>query len=278
MTDSSESEPVLRTAFKVGAESDQAIALMVALLDQQDAALPIRRLRGWGLDRALVGSGQIVLDVGSGTGAMVRAFAALVGPDGRAVGVEPNSRLRAIAVERADGLAGADFVDGLADRLPFDDDSVDLIWCERVLQHLADPQAALAEFHRALRPGGRAIVLDSDHGTRVTSDLEPDVERRVMQGFLATSPNPHAARNLPRQAIAAGFAVDPDIGSAALTLPGTPPGGQSVLVVALRHATQSGLISAAEESAALVDHARAVAGGWWMSAVTLFGFVLVKPV
>ena len=40
-----------------------------------------------------------------------------------------------------------------------------MIWCERVLQHLHDPQAAIDDFARVLRPGGRAVLLDSDHAT-----------------------------------------------------------------------------------------------------------------
>ena len=117
---------------------------MVTLLDRQDAALPIRRLRDWGLGLAKVQFGETVVDVGSGTGTMLREFGTLVGPGGRAVGVEPNPRLRAVATERAAASANISVIDGLAGTLPFDDESVDLVWCERVLQHLTDPQGGSA--------------------------------------------------------------------------------------------------------------------------------------
>jgi ubiquinone/menaquinone biosynthesis C-methylase UbiE len=67
------------------------------------------------------------------------------------------------------------FIDGLAGALPLEDSSVDLVWCERVLQHLNDPQAAIDDIARVPRTGGRAVLLDADQGTRIVSDLNPDV-------------------------------------------------------------------------------------------------------
>ena len=57
--------------------------------------------------------------------------------------MEPNPKLRELAANRVASVPGAGFVDGLAADLPVADGSVDLLWCERVLQHLADPQAAI---------------------------------------------------------------------------------------------------------------------------------------
>ena len=96
---------------------------------------------------------------------------------GWVTGIEPNARLRALAASRAEshGIPNVSFIDGLAGALPFADSSVDLVWCERVLQHLSDPQAAIDDIARVLRPGGRAVLLDADQETRIISELEPDV-------------------------------------------------------------------------------------------------------
>lgn len=92
--------------------------------------------------------GSGVVDLGSGTGTLSRQLAGLVTESGSSgsgmgwiTGVEPNARLRAVAASRAESnlIPNVSFIDGLAGALPFADSSVDLVWCERVLQHLDDP-------------------------------------------------------------------------------------------------------------------------------------------
>ena len=51
---------------------------------------------------------------------------------------------------------------GVAERLPYDDGSFDLLLCTQAMEHMDDPSAAVAEFARVLRPGGLALV--STHG------------------------------------------------------------------------------------------------------------------
>jgi ubiquinone/menaquinone biosynthesis C-methylase UbiE len=98
--------------------------------------------------------------------------------------IEPNVQLRVVAESRAQGagVPNVSFVYGLAGALPFDDASIDLVWCERVLQHLTDPQPAIDDIARVLRPGGRVVLLDSDYGTRIVSDLDPDLAAALSRG------------------------------------------------------------------------------------------------
>jgi ubiquinone/menaquinone biosynthesis C-methylase UbiE len=264
-------------AFRPETNDDEVVRLMVTLLDLQDATLAIRRLRDWALGLAQVTAGEVVVDVGSGTGTVVRELASLVGPTGRVTGVEPNPKLRAIAAERTTGIAGAEFVDGLADALPFPDASVDLVWCERVLQHLSDAQAAVTEFARVLRPGGRAVILDSDHDSRVTSDLDYEIEAKIRNAFLAATPNARAARHVPRQAVMAGLHVDPDIGAVGLIMPPLPDGGPSLIEMAARQAEAAGVLTPAETEGVIQSQRAAADAGYAFSAVTVFGFVLRKP-
>ena len=276
MADPSEDPPLLGRAFQRGTVDDPAVAMMVRILDFQDQAPPIRRLRDWALARGAVRRGEHAVDIGSGTGTMCRELAALVGPEGSVTGVEPNPVLRALAEERADGT-DLTYVDGTAADLPFPDASLDLVWCERVLQHVDDAQAALHEMARVLRPGGRALVLDADHGSNVESDLPRHVETALQEAFMSRVPNPYAARHLPRQAMTAGFTVDPDIGSSALLFP------QEILEEAFRlrqagaAAVADGTLSVDEVVTALSEQQAAARKGWAFSAVTVFAFVLTKP-
>ena len=263
--------------FQSDAETDDEVTFMVRVLDLQDAAPSIRRLQGWALDLAQVQPGEFVVDVGSGTGTMTRTLGALVAPDGQAVGVEPNPRLREVAESRAATSTGVTFVDGLAGQLPFADSSVDVLWCERVLQHLADPQAAIDEFARVLRPGGRAVVIDSDHATRVTSALEADVEAKLLAAFMSNMPNPRSARHIPEQAMRAGFTVDPDIGSSALIFPPRVLLDSPLVAGAADTAVAAGSLGREEADQAVGAVRAAAEAGHAFAAVTVFGFLLRKP-
>ena len=127
-----------------------------------------------------------------------------------------------------------------------------------------------------LRPGGRALLLDSDHESRVESDIEPAVARAIQQAFMSQMANPAAARHLPRQAMAAGLHVDPDIGSSALVFP------QHLLVdshlhrLAAEQAVADGTISHEQAEEALASLSAAAREGWAFSAVTVFAFVCRK--
>jgi ubiquinone/menaquinone biosynthesis C-methylase UbiE len=268
----------LGAAFKPESIDDDAVAQMVSILDEQDAMPSIERLRVWALDKAQVQPGERVLDVGSGTGTMTRRLAAAVGPEGTALGIEPNGMLRGVAEARAaaDGT-GATFCQGLATEIPLPDASVDLVWCERVLQHVPDAQAAITEMVRVLRPGGRAVLLDSDHESRVNSDIDPEVARSITVAFMGQLANADAARHIPRQAMAAGLVVDPDIGSSGVVFPQELLLGFPMLKMAADQAVADGSITREQADEAVRSQSEAAREGWAFSTVTVFGFLCRKP-
>ncbi len=267
-----------RLSFAADERGGDAIRLMVFLLDYQDAAPSIRRLRDWALAAASAAPGETVVDVGSGTGTMARELAQLVGPEGSVVGVEPNPVLRQIAEDRTTSLPQLRYLDALAGALPFDDDSVDVIWCERVLQHVEDPGAAVAEFARVLRPGGRALILDSDHATRVLSDVDRDAEQAFVTALLGQLPNPRAARELPRQILAVGLELDPDIASSALMMPPDLALRVPWLTAMVAPAVERGLLTQQQADEAQQSYLRAAQAGYATSSVTVFGFCARKRV
>lgn len=94
--------------------------------------------------------GREVLEVGCGTGLLLRAFASTAR---RAVGVDLSPGMLAHA--RARGLS---VVEGSADALPFGDASFDVAVSFKTLAHVPDLRRALAEMARVVRPGGALIV------------------------------------------------------------------------------------------------------------------------
>lgn len=107
------------------------------------------------LQRAGLAAGAQVLDVGIGTGLVARQALALIGPGGQLVGVDPSPGMMGQVA-----LPGVELVRGRAEALPRPDASSDFISMGYALRHIADVNAAFAEFVRVLRPGGRLLVLE----------------------------------------------------------------------------------------------------------------------
>jgi SAM-dependent methyltransferase len=71
---------------------------------------------------------------------------------------------RVLAVRRgfARGRRNIQVVDGSAERLPVDDSTVDAIWAVNTMHHWVDVERGVTEIARALRPGGRVVLVDED--------------------------------------------------------------------------------------------------------------------
>jgi ubiquinone/menaquinone biosynthesis C-methylase UbiE len=93
-----------------------------------------------------------VVEVGAGSGVSFGYYPATVD---EVIAIEPEAHLRALAVEAAgEAPVPVRVVDGLADRLPLEDASVDAAVVAGVLCSVPDPARALSELRRVLRPGG----------------------------------------------------------------------------------------------------------------------------
>jgi ubiquinone/menaquinone biosynthesis C-methylase UbiE len=282
----SQPSSVIPPLFRATAQDDESVAQMVALLDYQDALPSARRLHNWAIAKAAVQPGDHVVDLGSGTGTMSRQLASLVAPvasagvpAGQVIGIEPNPHLRAVAVSRAKaaGVSNVSFVEGFAGALQFDDSSIDFVWCERVLQHLTDPQSAINDMARVLRPGGRAVLLDSDYGTRIVSDLDPDLAAAFSRASLGPIANPYAARYIPAQIHAAGLELEPDVGSSAFIFSSEMLLRTQVLSKDADNAVESGGLTREVADAAVRAVHDAAERGLAFAAITVFGFVARKP-
>ena len=117
------------------------------------------RIDAWPMVRAykarvqqLLSDGGLVLDVGCGTGGDLAA----IGID-RTIGLDPSE----VMCRRAAGRGGR-VCRGDGHALPFASGSFAAARADRVLQHLNDPQAALQELVRVVRPGGSIVLADPD--------------------------------------------------------------------------------------------------------------------
>ncbi|MFF4899582.1 methyltransferase domain-containing protein [Streptomyces sp. NPDC001068] len=261
------------TGFQKRHIDPDRVTPLVGALDSQDANPGVRRLRAWAEESLAIRPGERLLDIGSGTGSQTRVLAAALGPDGVAVGVEPNPSLRAVAEERSPG-SRVRFMHGEAAALPVPDGSMDLVWCERVLQHLTDPDRAVAEMARVLRPGGRVALLDTDWGTTVLHPGDPAVVH-ALTGVALQGANPYSGRRLVGQLSAAGFVVD-DRGSQALLQDHRTVAWPLIRMLG-EAAVTAGALTELQRDTLYADLTEAAGRGALHMSVTMFGVVAHRP-
>ena len=100
-----------------------------------------------------------ILEVGSGLGVLTREVARRF-PNAQVTGIELSESQLAQAREHSQ--SNLDLVQGDATQLPFAEAAFDVVYCRWVLEHLANPAAALTEILRVLKPGGRFFIDEVD--------------------------------------------------------------------------------------------------------------------
>lgn len=140
-----------------------------------------------------------VLDVATGTGLVLRALASRDGAL-RLTGIDLSGGM--LAVARA-ALPGAELVEADATVLPFGDDAFDLVTCATGVHLFPDADAAIAEWARVLRPGGRVVTATfgeidpSQHGGRPGAAVAPDAARAGGHGAGHHGADHHGAEPAP---------------------------------------------------------------------------------
>lgn len=100
-----------------------------------------------------------VADIGAGTGYLLPVLAARFR---RVIAVEPVAAMLEVARKRPAlrGATNVEFRTGALDRLPIETAELDLAIGSLVLHHVPEPESALRELHRCLRPGGRILIVE----------------------------------------------------------------------------------------------------------------------
>jgi SAM-dependent methyltransferase len=135
--------------------------MLLAALEAMGRHPEIQRVRQTAMTALRPEPGARLLDAGAGAGDVARRLAGEVGPGGEVIALDYSAATVAAAVQRHDGT-NVRYMTGDISAMNLPDDSVDGVWCERVLQHVDNADAAIAELIRVTRPGGRLCLIDTD--------------------------------------------------------------------------------------------------------------------
>jgi ubiquinone/menaquinone biosynthesis C-methylase UbiE len=156
------------------------------------------------LDLAALAPGEHVLDLACGTGIATLDAARAVGSTGTVVGTDLSGQMVEVAQQRAAAqqLSNVTFARMDAETLDLPDATFDIVLCSLGLMYLPDPQRAVSEWLRVLKPGGRVAI--AIWGKRANCGWSPvfpivdaEVETEVCPLFFSLG-EPHALATLCR--------------------------------------------------------------------------------
>jgi ubiquinone/menaquinone biosynthesis C-methylase UbiE len=176
--------------------------LMAAIYDGMMRASEEACLGQWRAEllRELSGS---VLEVGAGTGATLALYPKTVT---RLVLCEPDPHMRRKLEAKRGSAGGMEISDASIQDLAFEESSFDAVVSSLVLCSVQDPQAALAQIRRVLKPGGRLVFLE-----HVAADGKPNRlkwQRRIEPVWKHLMGNCHLTRRTEAAIEAAGFRIE----------------------------------------------------------------------
>ncbi len=224
--------------------------------------------------------GDAVLEVGCGTGVVLRDLAAMVGRRGSVVGVDPSLAILSVARKLCRRVQGGPPImlrraDGA--KLPFGVGRFDAALAITVILHVADPLKVVSEMARVVKRGGTIGLQDQDFGVVAVTHPDRELTDRIMRGVAArVYAEPYSGRRLPGLLRATGLEhvrLLTDVYQDTTLEPFT----KTFLERRAENAVKFGLVDAPTAQRWLDGLTELVARGAFVLTMNYYGAVGVKP-
>jgi SAM-dependent methyltransferase len=256
------------------------VTALIAGLEARGGTPTQIRLRRRFLRFVPIAPGARVLEVGCGSGVVVRDLATMVGGRGEVVGIDTSRTILTAARRLCRPAAGrARITLRIADgaRLPFTTDRFDATLGITVILHVAQPMVVVAEMARVTRAGGRVGLQDQDFGMVAVTHPDPALTDRILDGVVKhIYEEPYSGRRLPGLLRSAGLdqvRLRTDVFQDTTLEPWT----KTFLERRAEYAVRFGLVDAAIAQRWLDGFTALVAAGAFVFTLNYYGAVGVKP-
>ncbi|MEY2420352.1 MAG: hypothetical protein QOI95_419 [Acidimicrobiaceae bacterium] len=181
---------------------------LTKILEDQAGDPFLRRVAARSIELMVVRHGDRILELGCGSGVLLPPLAEAA-RDGTVVGVDYSTEMLQEArrsVLEHEFSEQVSVVKCIASDLPFGDSTFDAAHVERVLMHLEDPDSAICEMRRVVRPGGWVVAAEPDTlGIRIDHPLDPEAMTMIAMHDVSSVRNPGIGLELNRRFAIAGL-------------------------------------------------------------------------
>ncbi len=271
--------PEVRPGGFSNVDQQQDNSFFFQVLEAQEKQPGIMATRAAALRMLDPQRGWRVLDAGTGLGTAAREIAQRVVPGGTVVALDFSEKMLEVAAAKAlEAGIPLELAHGDVSAMQFEDDTFDAARSERVLQHVAAPETALAEMIRVVRPGGRVVVADTDWDSLAIDLPNVELAGRLRTASLKRFASPTVGRRLYGMFKRAGLHNVNVEAIPTLILEATFPGTDvRPLELTVKHAVEDGGITAEEGQQLLEQSRRSEADGTTFATLIMYSVVGTKP-
>jgi ubiquinone/menaquinone biosynthesis C-methylase UbiE len=256
---------------------EAAIERLIARLESRAKDVVFTRLIDKYASELTRSKPEKVLEVGCGTGAMIRSFTGRADFSGSAVGIDQSQSFIDVARlhARKAGLENRlEFHLGDAHKLEFPTATFDAVIANTLISHVTEPMLVIEEMARVVRRGGTIAIFDGDYASLTYAFPDHEFGRQMDEALaIASFNNPRIMRELPRMITKYGLEISSAWGDAVSEI-GKGSYFKSFAETYAPYVANAGLLSADEVEMWLSAQREAMQTGVFFASCSYYTYLL----